>query len=82
MKSSRKLPSVGWREVVSFPDWADIKMNAKIDTGARSSAIHAETYEVVRLPSTKEKIINEELRLKLKVGTSKKSKFVWAVLPS
>lgn len=50
---------------------------AKADTGAKSSAIHAEEYEVIRHPSTSERIINEELRMKIKVGSRTKPKFVW-----
>ncbi|MHC5108733.1 MAG: ATP-dependent zinc protease family protein [Planctomycetota bacterium] len=38
---------IGWREFVAFPVW-DVKgIEAKIDTGARTSAIHVE--DVVRL---------------------------------
>ncbi len=38
---------IGWREWVEFPDW-NIRMRAKADTGARSSAI--DCSEIIELP--------------------------------
>lgn len=72
---------VGWQEMAKFPLWDDVKMKAKVDTGARSSAIHAEQYEIKRLPSTKERPVNEQIHMQLKVGPKARPRFVWVKAP-
>lgn len=40
--SERKKHLIGWTELVAFPDWEVPRVQAKIDTGARTSALHVE----------------------------------------
>ncbi len=44
------VPVLGWKEHVWLPEW-DLRLRGKLDTGARSSALHVTSYVEVEEPT-------------------------------
>jgi hypothetical protein len=48
-----ELNLIGWRELVGLPQFKLFNIKAKIDTGAKTSALHAENIEYVTIKGRK-----------------------------
>lgn len=73
VKTKIKKPAqvVGWRERVTLPEWGITRIKAKIDTGARTSAIHVGALEELEDGQVRFEVVVRE-------GPSRKTTWVTA----
>jgi hypothetical protein len=53
-------PIVGWRERIDIPEWGVRRIRAKLDTGARTSAIHVTHFEAAGPDRVRFEVVTRE----------------------
>jgi hypothetical protein len=54
---------IGWKEYAEFPEWGLRRIKVKIDTGARTSALGAEEFQVLPAEHGSGELVELHLRL-------------------
>lgn len=72
MSENETLTRAGWREVVALPAWGIPRLRAKLDTGARTSAIHVGELELLD---------DDHVRFEVVVRERPTHKGVWVEAP-
>lgn len=55
-----KKTLIGWSEHISFPEWNIVGLDVKIDTGARSSALHVEELKIYKSGKARFEVVMDE----------------------
>ncbi len=65
---NENIVCLGWREWVSFPDYDNFIIKAKIDSGAKTSALHASHLQQFEK--------NKKLWVRFRISQSKKNMYI------
>ncbi len=65
----KKKTTIGWTEYLEIPDWKITRLQAKVDTGARTSALHVENIQRLKNNRVRFEVVlsrkNPERRIKV-----------------
>ncbi|MBI1318600.1 MAG: ATP-dependent zinc protease [Candidatus Hydrogenedens sp.] len=59
-KALKKKHLIGWSEHISFPDWNIWNLDVKVDTGARSSALHVNNLKIYKSGKARFEVVLDE----------------------
>ena len=79
MKPTRVEPVlIGWTEFVDLPEWGVKKLRAKVDTGARTSALHVENIKELPMGLVRFDVVlhrmKSDRRIQVKTGVSRRGR--------